>query len=104
MAWSQFYAEIRGRSRTSAERVGNKESGIRAFVASKTGAFVVTMRHWNGKDCFEVRIVPWCDSKFEDIPLLVGSFKEGKESPILRLDDRVVSQYIHDKALEGMTK
>lgn len=104
MAWSQFYAEIKGRSRTSAARCGNKESGIQAFVASKTGAFSVNMNHWNGKDVFEVRIVPWCNSKFDEIPLLTGHFVEGESSPVLRLDDKTVQQYIHRKAMEVMTK
>lgn len=104
MAWSQYYAEIKGRARTSAERVGNKDSGIRAFVASKTGAIVTTFRHWDGKDCFEVRIVPWCDSKFDEIPLLTGSFVEGENSPVLRLDDNIVDAYIHKRALEVMTR
>lgn len=104
MAWSQFYAEIKGRSRTVAARCGDKDSGIQAFVASKTGAFSVRMRHWNGLDCFEVRLVPWCDGKFDEIPLLSGHFKEGENSPLLRLDDSVVNDYIHKKALEAMTK
>lgn len=104
MAWSQFYAEVKGRSRTAAARCGNKETGVQAFVASKTGAFSVHMRHWNGLDCFEVRLVPWCNSKFDEIPLLSGHFKEGENSPLLRLDDSVVNDYIHKKALEAVTK
>lgn len=104
MAWSQFYAEIKGRSRTPATRCGNKDSGIQAFVASKTGAFLVKMENYGGKDVFEVRIVPWCNSKFDEIPILTGNFVEGENSPVLRLDDKTVQQYIHDNALEVMTK
>lgn len=104
MAWSQFYGEIKGRARTEAARCGNKDSGLRCFAASKTGAVVTTFRHWNGKDCFEVRLVPWCNSKFDDIPLLTGHFIEGEASPVLRLDDKTVDAYIHKKAMEVMTK
>lgn len=103
MAWSQFYGTVKGRARTEAERCGNKDSGLRVFAASKTGAVVVEMRHWQGKDCFEVRLVPWCNSKFDDIPLAMGSFVEGEASPVLRLDDKVVGTYIEAQALKAMT-
>jgi hypothetical protein len=104
MAWSQFYGEIKGRARTTAERVGDKDSGLRVFAASKTGGFHIRMQHWDGKDCFELRIVPWCDSKFPEIPLVTGHFVEGENSPVLRLDDGAVSKYINRRALEAMTK
>lgn len=104
MAWSQFYGTVKGRASSEAARCGTKDSGLRVFAASKTGAITIDLCHWNGKDCFEVRLVPWCDGKFDDIPLMKGSFVEGENSPVLRLDDNVVQRYIHDQALKAMTK
>jgi hypothetical protein len=103
MAWSQFYGTVSGRSRTEAARCGTKDSGLRVFAASKTGALVLDMHHWQGKDCFAVRLIPWCNSKFDEIPLAMGSFVEGEGSPVLRLDDKVVSTYIERQALKIMT-
>ena len=104
MAWSQFYGTVKGRASSNAARCGTKESGLRVFAASKTGAMVVYMYHREGKDCFEARLVPWCDGRFADVHLFTGHFVPGEESPVLRLNDSVVQQHVHAAALKVMTK
>lgn len=102
MAWSQFYGWLKGRAVTEATRVGNKDTGLQVGAASKTGAITVKMLHWNGVDCFEIRLVEWGESKFDDIPLARGSFVKGEGPPIIMLDDAVVRAHVEREALRAM--
>jgi hypothetical protein len=104
MAWSQFFGKVTGRSSTAGTRVGTKDSGLSLIAASKTGAVTVELNHWGGKNCFEIRLTDWGDSKFDDIVLARGSFTEGEGKPVIMLDDAVVRAHVEREALKAMTK
>lgn len=104
MAWAQFYGWIKGRAVTKASRIGNKDTGLSLCAASKTGAITVELMHWEGKDCFEIRFVPWGESSFDEIPLARGSFVAGEEAPTVRLNDDMVRAHVEAMALKAMTK
>lgn len=104
MAWSQFYGEVKGRARTAAARSGTDDSGLRVFAASKTGAFVIHMVREQGHNAFAVRVVPWGDSNFQEILLCTGRFVEGDNSPVLRLDNKLVRSHIETEAYRSMTE
>jgi hypothetical protein len=104
MAWSQFFGKVTGRSSTAGTRVGTKDSGLSMLAASKTGAITVELRHWQGKDYFELRFIEWGDSKFEDIPLLTGHFVQGEGAPVLHLHEPTVRAHVEREALKALTK
>jgi hypothetical protein len=102
MAWSQFYGWVKGRAVSEATRVGNKDTGLGVGAASKTGAIIVRMLHWQGQDCFEIRLTEWGESKFDDILLAKGSFVKGEGPPVIVLDDATVRAHVEREALRAM--
>ncbi len=104
MAWSQFFGSVKGRASTKAERVGNIDSGLQVLAASKTGAITVRLFHFDGKDRFEISLVEWGNSKFDQICLASGVFSAGEGPPVIHLHDGVVRQHVEAEALKVMIK
>ena len=56
---SKFYGTLQGKAKTVATRCGTRNSGITARAASWAGAIEVYVFERDGKECFEVKQIPW---------------------------------------------
>lgn len=56
---SKFYGTVEGSARSTATRVGSAKSGITTHAASWSGAVRVDVFEREGKEHFEVSLVPW---------------------------------------------
>ncbi len=56
---SKFYGTVDGSSKSAATRTGSARSGITTHAASWAGAVRVDVFERDGKECYEVSLVPW---------------------------------------------
>lgn len=56
---SKFYGMVSGSAKSNATRQGTAKSGIQTHAASWAGAIRVDLFERDGKECYEVSLVPW---------------------------------------------
>jgi len=58
---AQFYGEVQGKAKTTAHRLGSRNSGLRVVAASWQGAVEVYLSNdsQTGKDIASVFLTPW---------------------------------------------
>ncbi len=80
---SQFYGTIDGQAKTQATRRGSVNSRLITHAAGWKGAVRVELyQDENGRDCFDVELVPWQNSGGKSVRIARGYLEADNENAL----------------------